>query len=247
MAEDKKEKWLLPMNGTYNMRDLGGFKNAFSKYTKYEKMFRSEELSNLTMEDLDYLNHLSLKIVIDFRTAMEIESAADKLPQTVSEHVNLPISAGNFNNMDIRQLDLGSLKNPEEAMKSIYRDIVRNSQPLFKNFFQLISNNTDAPTLFHCTAGKDRTGIASALFLSALNVDRADIMLDYMRSKKCLKGKYDAIIQKYPVLGPVLTVEEAYLQAAFDVIDEEYNGVNNYLVNHLDVDIDLLHHVYTTE
>ncbi|HAC22549.1 MAG TPA: protein-tyrosine-phosphatase [Porphyromonadaceae bacterium] len=245
MAEDIKEKWLLPMNGAYNMRDLGGFKNAFGKYTRYEKMFRSEELSALTQEDLDYLGRLSLSTVIDFRTTLEIESAADKLPQSVSEHVNLPISAGNFNNMDIRQLDLSSLKNPEEAMKSIYRDIIRNAQPLLKTFFQLISNNTDAPTLFHCTAGKDRTGVASALFLSALNVDRADIMLDYMRSKNCLKGKYDAIIQKYPVLGPVLTVEEEYLQTAFNVIEDEYNGVNNYLVNHLDVDIDLLHRFYT--
>lgn len=247
MAEDKKEKWLLPMNGAYNMRDLGGFKNTFGKYTKYEKMFRSEELSALTMEDLDYLNRLSLRTVIDFRTTPEVESAVDKLPETVSKHVNLPISAGNFNNMNIQQLDLSSLKNPEEAMMSIYQDIVRNSQPLFKTFFQLITKHPDAPTLFHCTAGKDRTGIASALFLSALNVDRADIMLDYMRSKNCLKGKYDAIIKKYPVLGPILTVEEDYLNAAFKVIDEEYNGINNYLVNHLDADIDLLHRIYTTD
>lgn len=232
--------WLVPIHGAHNMRDLGGFKNAFGKQTKYKVIFRSDDLTSLTAEDLDYLDRLPLRMVIDFRSTSEINNAIDHLPQTVSKYIKLPIESGNFN-----EIDISGIEKPEEVMKKVYGTIVRDSQELFKRFFKLIMKQHEIPILFHCTAGKDRTGIAAALFLSALMVDREDIMEDYMRSKECLKGKYGSIIEKYPELESVLTVKEEYLQEAFRVIDEEYDGMENYLVNILDVEVANLREIYT--
>lgn len=239
MKEEKK-LWLLPMGGAHNMRDLGGFVNAFGKHTKYKKIFRSDDLTSLTMEDLGYLDRLPIRTVIDFRSTSEIQNAVDHLPQTVSQYIKLSIEAGNIN-----EIDISGIEKPEELMKQMYANIVRGSQELFKKFFKIIQDRHNLPLIFHCTAGKDRTGIASALFLSALMVDKKDIMIDYMRSRECLKGKYGELMEKYPELESLLTVKEEYLQEAFRIIDEEYEGMENYLVNYLDVEVAVLRELYT--
>ena len=76
-------------------------------------------------------------------------------------------------------------------------------------------------------------------------VDKKDIMIDYMRSRECLKGKYGELMEKYPELESLLTVKEEYLQEAFRIIDEEYEGMENYLVNYLDVEVAVLRELYT--
>ena len=240
MKEENKKLWLLPMHGAHNMRDLGGFKNVFGKNVKYKKIFRADDLTSLTSEDLDYLSRLPVRMVIDFRSTSEIQNAIDHLPQTVSKYIKLPIEAGNIN-----EIDISGIESAEELMKKVYATIVRESQEQFKKFFELIMDKSHTPVIFHCTAGKDRTGVASALFLSALMVDRNDIIEDYMRSKECLNGKYGAIIEKYPELKSLLTVKKEYLMEAFRVIDEEYEGIENYLVNHLNVEVANLRELYT--
>ena len=240
MNKDNNGVCKLPMNGAYNMRDLGGYANAFGKTVKYGKLFRSDDLTALTSEDLDYLSRLPLRMVIDFRSKQETTSSIDRLPQTVSKRIELPIAAG-----DISTLNFTNVASPEEFMKSMYANVIRNYQPMLVSFFELLLDKKETPLLFHCTAGKDRTGIAAALFLSAMMVDREMIMKDYMLSAEFLKDKYAAIVKRYPELEVMLTVKEEYLLEAFKVIDEEYEGIENYLVNHLNVDCANLRLLYT--
>ena len=201
------------------MRDLGGYLNAFEKHVKFKQIFRSDDLTSLTNEDLDYLSNIPLRMVIDFRSTPEVKQAINHLPQTVSQYIKLPIIAG-----DISLLNAVSLDNPIDLMKSMYANIIRNYQPIFKRFFELLLERKQIPILFHCTAGKDRTGIATALFLSAMNVDRQTIINDYMLSAIFLKNKYASIVERYPELETLLTVKEEYLLEAFRVIDEEFDG-----------------------
>ena len=240
MDNENKEKWLIPLGGAFNMRDLGGFKNAFGKTVKYKKLFRSDDLSALTSEDLDYLTRLPLHTVIDFRSSSEIKAAINHLPQTVSKYIKLPINAGN-----LAEINIMNLESPEQLMKIVYGDIIRDSQEQYTKFFELLLDKHNNPLLFHCTAGKDRTGIAAALLLSALAVDREDIYTDYMRSVDCLLKKYGTMVNRYPELEAILTVKREYLEAAFQVIDEEFDGVENYLVNCLNVEVAILRELYT--
>ncbi len=234
----KKCKSLI--SGAHNMRDLGGFENRFGKKVKSDMIFRSDDLTAITMEDLDYLSRIPLRTVIDFRSIPEIDHAIDHLPQTVSKYIKLSIDLGN-----VSEIDLTKIENPDILMMQMYAEIVRKAQEQFKSFFKFLIEKTNTPILYHCTAGKDRTGIATALFLSALMVDKSDIIEDYMQSADCLKKKFGDIVKRYPELESLFTVKEEYLLEAFKVIDNEYDGIENYLVNHLDVNVLALREIYT--
>ncbi len=238
--DDKIER-LLPMEGAYNARDLGGYKTINGKKVKWGKVFRSGDLHKLTSEDLTYLSEIPLKTFIDFRDASEISAAPDKKPESVVRTFSLPIISGDLDN-DIKKLT------PEltpTLLIDVNKSLVRDWQPAYKEFFNILMENKNAPLLFHCSAGKDRTGYAAALFLSALGVDRETIIRDYMLSDEFLKGKYDSIISAYPVLAPLMTVKREYLEAALNLIDKEYGGMDNYLTKNLGVDLKKMREIYT--
>ena len=99
--------------------------------------------------------------------------------------------------------------------------------------------------IFHCTAGKDRTGIAAALILSALNVDIQDIVEDYLLSNIFLQKKYESYIANDPKLETLFTVKSSYLQYAINTIVEQYGSIKQYLEEVLNVDVALLRAYYT--
>ncbi len=230
---------LLPMQGAFNMRDLGGYKAAGGKHTKWRTLLRSDELYELTAADLDYLATLPLRTDIDFRGESEQVSAPDKLPAGVNRYP-LYIDAANVSSF----LD-GGTNNFTSKMELIYAHIIRHFQPAYQEFFRILAQEQSAPLLFHCTAGKDRTGIAAALLLSALGVDRTTIMADYLLSAQYLQQKYGAIARAYPELAPALSVQKEFLKAAFRTIDEEFGGMDHYLTHYLQADIELLRTLYT--
>lgn len=133
----------------------------------------------------------------------------------------------------------------EKAMQDINRMLVDDFQHVYTQFFALMAASGNAPMLFHCSAGKDRTGYAAALFLAALGVNRQTIVQDYMLSAACLGNKYDAILHKYPNMAPALTVKPQYLTAALDHIDQQYGGMERYLTKNLKVNKEALQEIYT--
>ena len=235
---------LLPVTGAYNMRDLGGYQAADNKQVKWNTVIRSGDLNTLTKEDIEYLASLPLRTDIDFRGQKEKDAAPDKLPSTVRQCIPLALETGDMSSMigNIKEFDSSRLST---ILQEIYIYIIRHAQDIYSWFFHILEDEASAPLLFHCSAGKDRTGIGAALFLSALGVDRETVMKDYMLSAEYIKGKYESIIQDHPALEPLTTVKEEYLEAAFKVIDTEFGGMENYLVKHLNVDIPRLRQLYT--
>ncbi len=231
---------LLPVQGAHNMRDLGGYEAAEGKHIKWRTLLRSDELCDLTDADLDYLAGLPLRTDIDFRGEPEQQSAPDRLPDPSPAYHPLCIDAANISSFLDTETDQTS-----SPMEKIYLHIVRHFQPILREFFQLLASEHTAPVLFHCTAGKDRTGIAAALLLSALGVDRTVIIQDYLLSVEFLKKKYGTLAAAYPSLAPMLTVQKEYLEAVFQTIDSEFGGMDNYLTHHLQVDIEKLRKLYT--
>lgn len=237
---DSAGSHLLPIKGAYNMRDLGGYKTKDNKYIKSGIIIRSGDMAQLTEEDLKYLSTLPLRTIIDFRDKFEKDAAPDKQPESLQTATWLPIGAGDLSNIQP--------ENPEDIpqiMENVYKTIIRNFQNELKDFFRIVEDETKAPLLFHCSAGKDRTGIAAALLLSALGVDKNTILEDYMLSAEYIKGKYDYIVKLYPSLAPLTTVQLRYLEAALQTIDEEFGGMESYLKNTLEVNTDKLKSLYT--
>lgn len=231
---------VLPIEGAYNVRDLGGYPAADNKTVKWRKVIRSGDLHLLTDNDLAYLNAIPLKTYIDFRDQEEVALAPDKTPASLINRVHLPIETGNIINMEKITPELA-----ETALVDGNKYFVRESQAIYKEFFRLLMHEENTPLLFHCSAGKDRTGFGAALFLASLGVDRELILEDYLLTNECLKDKYADIVAQMPALKPLFEVRKEYILAAFEVIDNEYGGMENYLVNQLDVDLKRMRDLYT--
>jgi len=234
----------LPMAGGYNFRDLGGIRTTEGRYVKWGRLFRADDLGHLTDSDLHYLSSIPLHSIVDFRSGEEIKDTPDKVPSSVHNDYHLTISPGNLsiehikanlNSIDFNQYmeDLNVLLVSDSACISRYRE-----------FFKILQDKDNASVLYHCSAGKDRTGMATALILYSLGVDEDTIMNDYLLSNVYLKDKYAPMKERFPQLAPMLSVKAEYLQAGLDKIKEEYGTIENYLVKVLDVDISRMKEMY---
>lgn len=234
----------LPMKGGYNFRDLGGFRTQDGKYVKWGKVFRSDELHNLTDADLIYLKNIPLISIVDFRSETEIASAPDKNPASVLRNYALSINPGNLTSVD----EIANL--PEDKLKNIMLDINRMlvtdsvCVDQYRTFFSLLQDEKDTPLMFHCTAGKDRTGMGAALFLYSLGVDEEDILQDYLSSNIYLKEKYADFTTLYPQFKSLMGVSPEYLKAGLDEIKTQYGSIDSYLTKTLNVDLNKMRELY---
>lgn len=229
----------IRLEGSYNTRDLGGYPAAGGKRVRSGLIYRSDDLSHLTATDLLIIEGLGLKTIIDFRGQHERREALNRIAPSVRSERRLAIDAGNM-------IDLGKLnvENGAEMMEAVNRSLVNGAQRQYREFFELVSRPENLPALFHCSAGKDRTGLAAALLLSALGVEREVIYRDYLASAEYIAPKYAGRVVQNPGQAPLMTVQRSYLEAAFDEIDTRYGGVDNYLRKQLQVDVQALRNIY---
>lgn len=240
----------VPLEGQSNFRDVGGYKNHDGKIVKTGLLFRSGDLSRLTTKDLSYLNTLGLVEIVDFRTAEESKQAPDRIPASVKAYESIPVSAGE---LIMDSLIEGAKNHPDRLKKFLVeanQKFVDDSKPQFEEFFRILQA-AKGPLVFHCTAGKDRTGFATALFYEAMGVHRDIIVDDYMASSQFLRPLQQSARHFAKEKGidpvafdPLLTVKPEYIEAAFDLIDKRYGGVEAYLKSELKVDVTKLRAKY---
>lgn len=236
----------LPMTGGYNFRDLGGYKNAEGRYVKWGKVFRSDDLHNLTDADLKYLSSIPLVSIVDFRSDDEISQAPDKNPSSLKENYKYSISPGNLMEAVVKDINALTVERADQLMKDMNVLLVTDSACIdqYRKFFALLQNPGDAPLMFHCSAGKDRTGMGAALFLSSLGVDEQTIMNDYLSSNTYLADKYAKYKAESPALTSLFEVKQEFLQAGLERIKKDHGSVENYLTKVLNVDIQKMKELY---
>ncbi|NDW17658.1 tyrosine-protein phosphatase [Dysgonomonas sp. 216] len=234
----------LPMSGGYNFRDLGGIPTKDGRHVKWGKILRSDDLHNLTDADLDYLSSVPLVSVVDFRSEGEIRTNPDKLPVSVKNAYPLSISPGNITSVE--SIEGSPLSRMDTIMMEINKMLV--SDPVcteqYKTYFKLLQDSNNIPLMFHCSAGKDRTGMAAALTLAALGVDEKTILNDYLSSNNYLSGKYTKYIEEKPNLKPLFEVKPEFIKAGLDFIENEHGSLENYLEKVLEVDIQKMRGMY---
>ena len=239
----------VAVHGQPNLRDLGGIINKEGKSIVWGKLFRSGDLSRLTESDLKYLESIGIKRVIDFRFEEEVLNAPDLIPEG-AERISLPVE----DSLMHRSVMTAWLFNNDSAAFDtllVYENkvFVTEFQDEFKSYFDYLEQGKT--TLFHCSAGKDRAGFAAALLLYALDVDEETIMENYLKSNQYLE-EFNQFTVDYvnsmglngDLLWPVLLVKREYLEAALNTINEQYGGMDNYLKNVLDVDVEKLKELY---
>jgi protein-tyrosine phosphatase len=234
----------LPMAGGFNFRDIGGIKTADGHFVQWGKLFRSDDLHTLTDEDLSYLSSIPITSIVDFRSDSEINKAPDKNPASVKQNYPFSITPGNL--MEVLKIENFDVSYLDGFMIEMNELLVTDSTYIdqYKKFFSLIQNSQDIPLLYHCSAGKDRTGMATALVLFALGVDEKTIYENYLASNLFLADKYNKYIALKPNLKPLFEVKVEYLKAGIEKIRKDHQTIENYLVAILNVDIVKLKQMY---
>lgn len=211
---------LVKLQGAINFRDVGGYRTTDGRMVKWGKVFRSADISKLTDSDLQVLNNKHIATVIDFRGVEESKAAPDRLaPGT--DYTLCPAGSDSAS-LNMRAIMEG------KAGKDFLLGFYARTAPLgerYKPFFQkLLALNGDDALLFHCTGGRDRTGIGAALFLYALGVPFEKILEDYEAS-----NVYLAPGNMYKKMAGQLQMNEADVEAMFKLRPELLNATFNAL------------------
>jgi protein-tyrosine phosphatase len=227
---------LIALEGAQNFRDIGGYRTADGRRVKWGMIYRSADLSRLTEADLVTLNGLGVQTVFDLRSTGERRSAPDVFAgRSTTVSLDYDINAQAI----VAALRSGpTAESLRSALSSTYPELLASLQPEYRELFDRLLEGRGA-TIYHCTAGKDRTGTATALILSALGVPRETISADYLMSNRFYHPAANAtpVGGLSPELSAVLMgVDERYLQALFDSINAQYGSVNGYLDRALGVD-----------
>lgn len=240
------------MENLVNFRDLGGYQNREGKKVVSGKVLRSAQPVGLAEADKNILvNNYQLKKIIDFRSQKEvIEKPVDTLSGVAYLNIDLmkDIKSGTASLEDL--LKYPTTAEVDQAMQHVYGELVmdKTSQKGYANFLNQIIAQENGAVLFHCFAGKDRTGVGAALVLSLLGVRKADILHDYLltntqRQAENQKMKTAAAAQgmsdeQLLALDRLLSVDEIYLNHAFANISEYYGTMQAYATEALDFEID---------
>ncbi len=219
----------LNLAGATNFRDLGGYPGRDGRPVRWRRLFRSDHLAGLTPGDQDVLSGLALGRAFDFRGVDESAAAAYALPG-VSRHP-LPIEPTVVQNIHA-MLEAGRDLSAADAvalMQQTYRAFAHDNAPRFAELFRHLLED-DAPLVFHCTAGKDRTGFAAALILSALEVPRPLVVQDYLLTNELYRRAHTSQTQApQEVLDVLWRVQVEFLDAALHAVEERHGGIEGYL------------------
>lgn len=250
----------LEFSGVKNFRDLGGYRTVDGKTVRWGALYRSDGLHKLTDRDVKRLSALCLERVIDFRSEYEKGEEPDRLPAEADiQRVEIPIlDASTAVVQESRDEFVKSLKNidPLLYMTATYVGFVTQFTTAFQQFFQELTAAEGRPVLFHCTAGKDRTGYAAAILLRVLGVPHETVLEDYLLTNdyffagykwnlmlaRLLKGKRFANAVKGFMLA-----DPRYLLTAFETVDRQFGSFENYIRNGLGLsagDIDRFKAIY---
>ncbi|MFC9897026.1 tyrosine-protein phosphatase [Nocardia sp. NPDC127579] len=238
-----------------NARDIGGYPVTGGGKLKFGQVFRADALDTIDAGEQAALAGLKITEAIDLRSPAEVSAAPDKLPASI-KRTELPIydPADDFYLMvtgligagpDRQQEALGDGK-AAEIMRTYYRWFVTDAtaRNQFATALRGIAT-APAPILYHCTAGKDRTGVLTGIVMEALGVAKGQIYQDFLDSNDNLAAKNEALLTGLESRGlikdrelfvPLVGVQRDYLEAFFDQTRQSYGSFEKYLSDGLGVD-----------
>ncbi len=221
-----------------NFRDAGGYRTTDGSWVRMGVAYRSGDLSRLTDQDLAKLRRLGVREVFDLRTPAEQQSAPDRVPAGATV-----VAANVLGAADTGAFDVTTPQAAVQVMIDAERTMVSSgsARAAYRSVLTALVERDDEGVLFHCTAGKDRTGWASAALLTALGVPRESVEADYLASNTYRAAENAAALAQLPpayqaVYKPLLDVRAEYLNAGFDEVRREFGSFDAYLKSGLGLD-----------
>ncbi len=240
----------LGLAGLPNARDLGGYRTSTGDVIRHGVLFRADAPVKATDDDLAILDALGIVTVVDLRGATEAENFG--VGTWPVPRVHLPVSDVTTGILaDLTGGNVVEAGASERTMIGMYRDFVASAEPRrqFAAAVALIAAPGGVPLLFHCTAGKDRTGWLAAIVLTALGVDRDTVTADYLLTNERFTTGRGAVgrarllasmagfVDDIDLLTPLIDARASYLDAAFDEAESCYGSIGAFLRDGLDADV----------
>ena len=243
------------INSVSNFRDV-----AIGSKMKNNILFRCAKLSTLNDEDIEKIEDLNPHAIIDFRDPKEINKAPDNLSKDLlKKYVSLPISASTLSRMvDQKNIDGDNKFTYEKVMEESYKLYINNHKHVWKEFIKILLKANNNPIIFHCSAGKDRTGIASFIIQKLCDNPMEVIFENYLLSNELLtinaataeqstaSKKDDQLITEI-MLDTLSKVKKSYLISGINEIENQFESLENYIIQELgftDADIKDLKKLY---
>lgn len=204
-------------NAIENMRDIGGYKVG-QKEVKYGKLIRSNLPIAITKEDINILKEMGIKIAIDLRSKEEINEKVSALENDMF--------------FDILHYEIyGGRKVPDSPKKVpiSYMQMLEGKNSIYHIFKELAK--AEHGIIYFCNAGKDRTGVITALILMTLGVKKDDIIADYILSKDYLENRLNELSKKFKDknMKKIITPRAEYMEQFLEYFEQKYGNINQYL------------------
>jgi protein-tyrosine phosphatase len=220
---------VIALDGAVNFRDLGGYATLDGRRTRWRVLFRADGLGELSVTDFSILRELGIRTVVDLRSGHEVEQGRFD----VEAH---PVDFHHFPFID-------QLPNAEQwdrrpgLLGAQYKEMLDDAAPQIIGALEVLAAPDAHPAVFHCTAGKDRTGLLSALVLSLLGVPEETVVADYALSGEAMERLRAKLILKYPDgkdviadIDEVFSANPANMVELFAYLHERYGSVAEYAV-----------------
>ncbi len=227
MPHHPQRVWRL--QGTTNFRDLGGYPGHDGRPVRWRRLFWSAHLGGLTTDDQAALAALGLSAAFDFRGLAERDATPNQLPGVLQQSLAIEPSVVQHLQHLLAAGQQATVPMMVALMEDLYRHLINDQAHRFAQLFAHLLQ-ADAPLVFHCTAGKDRTGVAAALILLALGVPRDVVRQDFLLTN---------LHYQHPPLPPTDTpadvmavlwqVQDSFLDAALQAVDQDHGGIKRYL------------------
>jgi len=243
MSASLPERHVL-LDGCLNLRDLGGYRSVDTRQVRARCLFRSDELCALTTDDLNVIAQLGIRVVFDLRNDFERSRRPNRLPPGVEVLERTSPGTGRGRTLE-EAIAAGDVPDRDEAyMTAMYMDMLIRLAPELRIIVERAASAAERPLLFHCAAGKDRTGIAAALLLGLLRVPEQTILDDYELTTSYSAAHRLAALR--PVLmgqnvpeeriRPLLEARRPVLASTLKHINEQFGGFEEYAAEVLGVD-----------
>ena len=244
MQPDKNDPFLA-IEGAYNFRDIGGLEAGDGRKVARGRVYRSGALSGLDNADQTALAELGIRWICDFRSTPERSRRPTRAPAlTACEIWTYEHEEGTA---ELRRALTAAGATGESArsfMQETYKTLAYGQTRAYRALFRQLANGV-SPVLFHCSAGKDRTGVAAALLLDVLGVPRDAIVEEYALSNRYFEharnllrsetaaGELKAIDES--VLSPVLRADPDYIVAMFSAVEGRHGSAEGFLIEELEL------------
>lgn len=240
-----KSERIVPLPGGHNFRDLGGYRTADGRQVAWGQVFRSGTMARFGADDHAIMDRLGIRVVCDLRTTAERR----KHPSAFHDQADYDVWARDYdmsggNLIEVMRAPDATRDLARARMIALYHELPIEQAPSYRELFRRLAEGP-LPLVFHCSAGKDRTGIGAALLLDLLGVERDAILADYAMTDLFIEPLFD-IIRADPIGAelaeidpaiwqPMMNADRDYLAAMFRAIEKDHGSVGAFLAAEVDV------------